>query len=147
MFENVILAEIEGVKYILSDDIKSGDEVIGYFEKPVNSYWVKDCVARNNFDEGDIKNQFLIFKNGISCGVANNPFYNQKWFKVLGTLNNQKDCDKGENGLLFSTYAKKKLEYIVGHSIVRDFPNNQPTLEWAGAVLDLLEDLKIIETR
>jgi hypothetical protein len=84
MFENVILAEIEGVKYILSEDIKYGDKVVGYFE--VGKYWLTDCIAKNNFDEGDIKNQFLIFKDGISCGVANNPFKHQRWFKVIGTL-------------------------------------------------------------
>jgi hypothetical protein len=45
------------------------------------------------------------------------------------------------SGMLLSDYAKKKLEYINGNCIARDFPNNQPTLEWAGAVLDLLEEL------
>jgi hypothetical protein len=47
------------------------------------------------------------------------------------------------SGMLLSDYAKKKLEHINGHCIARDFPNNQPTLEWAGAVLDLLEELKL----
>ena len=40
-----------------------------------------------------------------------------------------------------SEYAIKKLEYINGNCITRDFPNKQPTLEWVGAVLDLLEEL------
>jgi hypothetical protein len=42
---------------------------------------------------------------------------------------------------LLSYYAKNKLEYINGSCIARDFPNKRPTLEWAGAVLDLLEEL------
>lgn len=37
--------------------------------------------------------------------------------------------------------AKSKLEYINGSCIVRDFPKEQPTKQWAGAVLDLLEEL------
>lgn len=37
--------------------------------------------------------------------------------------------------------AKKKLEYINGSCIAREFPKEQPTKEWAGAVLDLLEEL------
>jgi len=37
--------------------------------------------------------------------------------------------------------AKKKLEYIKGSCIVRDFPHEQPNREWAGAVLDLLEEM------
>jgi hypothetical protein len=37
--------------------------------------------------------------------------------------------------------AKEKLEYINGNCIARDFPNEQPTKQWAGAVLDLLEEL------
>jgi hypothetical protein len=45
------------------------------------------------------------------------------------------------SGTLLSDYAKKKLEYINGNCIARNFPNNQPTLEWAGAVLDFLEEL------
>ena len=45
------------------------------------------------------------------------------------------------SGMLLSDYAKTKLEYINGNCIARDFPNNQPTWEWAGAVLDLLEEL------
>jgi hypothetical protein len=35
--------------------------------------------------------------------------------------------------------AKEKLDFILGHSIARDFPKTQPTKEWAGAVLDFLE--------
>lgn len=42
--------------------------------------------------------------------------------------------------------AKKKLEYINGSYIVRYFPQNQPTKEWAGAVLDLLEELGLLLT-
>ena len=37
--------------------------------------------------------------------------------------------------------AKQKLEYINGSCIVRDFPKEQITKQWAGAVLDLLEEL------
>jgi len=37
--------------------------------------------------------------------------------------------------------AKSKLEYINGSCIARDFPKEQPTKQWAGAVLDLLEEL------
>jgi len=49
--------------------------------------------------------------------------------------------NKQDNKIQLSDYAKKKLEYINGHCIARDFPNNKPTLEWAGAVLDLLQEL------
>lgn len=38
-------------------------------------------------------------------------------------------------------YAKEKLEYIKGNAVVRYFPNQEPSLEWAGAVIDLLEEL------
>ena len=37
--------------------------------------------------------------------------------------------------------AKSKLEYINGSCIARNFPKDQPTKQWAGAVLDLLEEL------
>jgi hypothetical protein len=47
------------------------------------------------------------------------------------------------NEIKLSDYAKKKLEYIIGHSIVREFPHQQPSLEWTGAVIDLLEELKL----
>ena len=42
-----------------------------------------------------------------------------------------------------SEYAQKKLEYINGSCIAREFPEHQPNREWAGAVLDLLEDMKL----
>jgi hypothetical protein len=35
--------------------------------------------------------------------------------------------------------AQEKLDFILGHSISRDFPKTEPTKEWAGAVLDFLE--------
>jgi hypothetical protein len=44
---------------------------------------------------------------------------------------------------LLSDDAKRKLNYINGSCIAREFPDNKPTLEWAGAVLDLLKELKI----
>lgn len=50
---------------------------------------------------------------------------------------------KHVSGMLLSDYAQKKLEYINGSCIARDFPKEQPTKEWAGAVLDLLEDMKL----
>jgi hypothetical protein len=49
----------------------------------------------------------------------------------------------GVSGMLpLTENAKKKLEYINGSCIARDFPKEQPTKEWAGAVLDLLEELE-----
>jgi len=56
-----------------------------------------------------------------------------------------KPCSLGSvSGTLpLTDYAKEKLEYINGNCIARDFPNEQPTKEWAGAVLDLLEELKL----
>jgi len=47
------------------------------------------------------------------------------------------------NNIALSDYAKEKLEYINGSCIARDFPNEQPTKVWVGAVLDLLEELKL----
>ena len=59
----------------------------------------------------------------------------------LETLKQQ--CNIGAVGgmLPLTENAKKKLEYINGSCIARDFPKEQPTKEWAGAVLDLLEEL------
>lgn len=37
----------------------------------------------------------------------------------------------------------KKLNYINGHCTVRDFPNVTPSIEWTGAVLDLLDLLNL----
>ena len=49
------------------------------------------------------------------------------------------------NGMLpLSDYAKEKLEYINGHWMVREFPKLENIdLQWIGAVLDLLEELKL----
>ena len=41
--------------------------------------------------------------------------------------------------------AQKKLDFILGHSIARDFPETNPTKEWAGAVLDLLEIIGLLK--
>ena len=43
------------------------------------------------------------------------------------------------NSFKITDAAKEKLDFILGHSIARDFPKTQPTKEWAGAVLDFLE--------
>ena len=86
MFENVILTKIEGINYLLSEDIKTGDNVIGYVKRPVSSYWIRNCVVGNVFDNGNLKNQMLIFKNNVSIGVANNPTNSQRWFKILHTF-------------------------------------------------------------
>ena len=40
------------------------------------------------------------------------------------------------NSFNINNEAKSKLEYIIGSSIVRDFPNVEPTLLWTGAVID-----------
>lgn len=40
-----------------------------------------------------------------------------------------------------SQKAEEKLEFILGRSVTRDFPHTEPDLEWAGAVLDLLEEI------
>ena len=55
----------------------------------------------------------------------------------------KQQCNIGAvSGILpLTENGKKKLEYINGSCIARDFPNEQPTKEWAGAVLDLLEEL------
>ena len=45
--------------------------------------------------------------------------------------------------MLLSDYSKRKLQFINGNSISRDFPNVEPNLEWCGAVLDLLDDMKL----
>jgi hypothetical protein len=39
--------------------------------------------------------------------------------------------------------AKEKLNYINGSGISRYFPDQEPTKQWVGAVLDLLEELKL----
>lgn len=72
-----------------------------------------------------------------------------EWFRELEPTNEPQKLPTPvcASGMLLSDYAKKKLEYIKGHSIARDFPNNQLTLEWAGAVLDLLEELKLCNYR
>jgi hypothetical protein len=51
------------------------------------------------------------------------------------------------SGMSLSEYAQKKLEYINGSCIAREFPEHQPSKEWAGAVLDLLEDMKLGDYR
>ena len=40
-----------------------------------------------------------------------------------------------------SKKAEEKLEFILSRSVTRDFPHTEPDLEWAGAVLDLLEEI------
>ncbi len=50
---------------------------------------------------------------------------------------------KQDNEIHLSDYAQKKLRFINGNCIATDFPNNKPTLEWVGAVLDLLKELKL----
>ena len=51
-------------------------------------------------------------------------------------------CLGAVSGMLpLTENAKQKLEYINGSCIARDFPKEQPTKQWAGAVLDLLEEL------
>lgn len=50
---------------------------------------------------------------------------------------------KQNNEIHLSDYAKKKLSFINRNCISTNFPNNKPTLEWAGAVLDLLKELKL----
>jgi hypothetical protein len=64
-----------------------------------------------------------------------------RFAEILNQDVNQELRESCVSGKLLSDYAKKKLEYINGNCIATDFPNNQPTLEWAGAVLDLLEEL------
>jgi hypothetical protein len=51
----------------------------------------------------------------------------------------------GVSGMLpLNENAKEKLEYINGHWIVREFPKIEKVdLQWVGAVLDLLEELKL----
>ena len=49
----------------------------------------------------------------------------------------------GSNDFTLTKEAKEKLDYILGHSINRLFPDVKPTLEWAGAVLDFLEIVKL----
>jgi hypothetical protein len=85
MFKNAIIVDIDGITNVLSQDIKLGDQVIGYFERPVGSYWLNGCIVGNEMERGEL----LIFKNNISCGVANRVSNGQKWFKVLGILNHQ----------------------------------------------------------
>lgn len=55
----------------------------------------------------------------------------------------KKQCNIGAvSGMLpLTENAKEKLKYINGSCIARYFPKEQPTKEWAGAVLDLLEEL------
>lgn len=79
MIEKVFIAEIDNETKVLSDKIETGDNVIGFIERPVNSYWIKDAVAKNVLDNGAM----IVFKNGISCGRTDR----EKWFKVIGTLN------------------------------------------------------------
>ena len=43
------------------------------------------------------------------------------------------------NSFKITDADQEKLDFILGHSIARDFPKTQPTKEWAGAVLDFLE--------
>lgn len=73
------MVESNGEKIILSDIFEEGDVVIGYFERAVNGYWIKGCIAGNLLDDGSR----IVFKNGISVGRTNV----QKWFRVLGSLN------------------------------------------------------------
>ena len=77
--DTAFIVEIEGETKVLSDKIESGDSVIGFVERPVNSYWIQDAVAKNVLDNGAM----IVFKNGISCGRTDRG----KWFKVIGTLN------------------------------------------------------------
>jgi len=41
--------------------------------------------------------------------------------------------------------AKEKLDYILGSHITRNFPNDEPDKEWAGAVLDFLEIMELLK--
>lgn len=79
MIQNVFTTEIDDEIIVLIDKIESGDSVIGYIERPVNSYWIKGAVAKNVLNNGAL----LIFKDGISCGRSDR----ERWFKVIGTLN------------------------------------------------------------
>jgi len=58
--------------------------------------------------------------------------YHQSKLKLLG-------IGGVGNSFKITDSAKEKLDFILGHSIARDFPKTQPTKEWAGAVLDFLE--------
>jgi hypothetical protein len=58
-------------------------------------------------------------------------------------IKNSEDDKISSNKIILSDFAKKKLNYINGSCISRNFPNELPTKEWAGAVLDLLEELKL----
>lgn len=46
-----------------------------------------------------------------------------------------------EEGIVLSEKAKEKLTYILGRDVVRGFPSVYPDRLWAGAVLDLLEEI------
>lgn len=41
--------------------------------------------------------------------------------------------------------AIKKLEFIRGSYIATNFPNSKPTKQWAGAVLDFLEETGLLD--
>ena len=59
-------------------------------------------------------------------------------------LKNNSRLENVSGELLLNEDAKGKLEYINGHWIVREFPKIEKVdLQWIGAVLDLLEELKL----
>jgi len=68
---------------------------------------------------------------------------NKKDKKIQREVTIEKLLSVDDEPQQLSEYAKEKLNYINGSCISRDFPKCPPTLEWAGAVLDLLEELKL----
>ena len=53
--------------------------------------------------------------------------------------------DSVSGSFVITESAQETLDFILGHSTTRDFPKTQPTKEWAGAVLDLLEITNLLK--
>lgn len=65
------IATINEREVVLSTDIKNGDEVVRFIDRPVSSYWSAGVVSG-----------IYVIRNSMSCGCI----LHETWYKIIAVL-------------------------------------------------------------
>jgi hypothetical protein len=91
-------------------------------------------MERNNarFNRGDLVLSYARFKELIGNGTKETDDLIEFLLRETKVESN-------------TEYIQKKLDFILGSAIVSNFPNVTPDKEWVGAVIDLLEAIRLYD--